>query len=304
MQNSGFGHAVNPLLSLADQSVYSIPMLILIGWRGSPEENDEPQHIKQGQVMIPMLEAMGLPYEILHHDWWQTKKILEKSIQYVRNNKTPYVLLVKRNTFNKYFHLNGKSNTLFLSREAALECVITSLNPSDVVVSTTGMISREVFEIRKKLANSHAQDFLTVGGMGHASQVALGIALQKPDRQIYCLDGDGALLMHMGALAINGTLNLKNFKHILINNGAHDSVGGQPTVGFKIDLPRMALAAGYKFAKRVSVEAGLSEQMKTVKNSDGPIFLEIQVKKGNRKNLGRPTISYIKNKELFISYLA
>ncbi|MBX9787091.1 MAG: phosphonopyruvate decarboxylase [Alphaproteobacteria bacterium] len=304
MQNSGFGNAINPLLSLADQSVYSIPMLLLIGWRGNPEEHDEPQHIKQGQVTIPMLKAMGLPYEVLHNNWLHTKMILEKSIKYVRQNQTPYVLLVRRNTFNKYVHLNKKSNTLFLTRETALECVIKSLNPSDVVVSTTGMISREVFEIRKKLVHSHAQDFLTVGGMGHASQVALGIALQKPDRQVYCLDGDGALLMHMGALAINGTLGLKNFKHILINNGAHDSVGGQPTVAFKIDFPRMALAAGYKFAKMIQSEKNVSEQMKNLKNLDGPLFLEIQVKKGSRNDLGRPPNSFLKNKELFVSYLA
>lgn len=303
MQNSGLGNAINPLLSLMDEDVYNIPALLIIGWRGQLGIKDEPQHVKQGKVTLPLLDAMGIKYDILTVDEDILNSQIQRGIQYMQQTNKVYALVVRKGTFEDYY-LQSKIEIDFpLSRENAIDIVTSSLSPEDVIVSTTGMISRELFEYRTHSKENHERDFLTVGSMGHASQIALGIALQKQDRKIYCFDGDGAAIMHMGSLTIIGALKPQNYIHIIFNNGAHDSVGGQPTVGLKIDLPKIALASGYLYAQSVDNEENLREVLSTTNKLKGPILIEVKVKKGARKDLGRPTSSPIKNKGEFIEFL-
>ncbi len=306
MQNSGLGNAINPLLSLADQDVYSIPLLMMIGWRGEPGIKDEPQHKKQGRVTTSLLEAMEIPYKVLTRDSniEDVEVALRTMLFIAKKENKPCALLIKKDTFKEYKFLLTSTYKRPLYREQALEIVVGSLNESDIVVSTTGVTSRELFEYREKINISHQNDFLTVGGMGHASQIALGISLQKKDRKVYCLDGDGSLIMHMGGMAINASMNCKNFKHIVFNNSAHDSVGGQPTVGDRINMSAIALNSGYKWGKVASEELEIKSALNEMKGIDGPALLEIQVKKGFRKDLGRPKTTPIQNKEIFMNFIA
>jgi phosphonopyruvate decarboxylase len=305
MQNSGLGNAINPLLSLADSDVYSVPLLMMIGWRGEPGVKDEPQHKKQGRVTMSLLESMGIPYKVLTVDSniKEVEFALKAMLYIARKENKPCALLIKKNLFEEYEFQLDVPYRRPLYRRQAIEIIVNSLNKSDIVVSTTGVASRELFECREKLNMGHEQDFLTVGGMGHASQIALGIALQKKDRQVYCLDGDGSIIMHMGSLAINASMNCKNFKHIVFNNCAHDSVGGQSTVGGEIDMRSIALNVGYKWGKVVSKESEIILALSNLANVDGPAFLEIQVKKGFRESLGRPTTTPIQNKETFMNFV-
>ena len=302
MQNSGLGNAINPLLSIADEEVYGIPMLLLIGWRGEPGLKDEPQHIKQGKVTEDLLQAMKIPYQILdeHSD---TTVILEKAIYISIKESKPYALLVKKNTFDNYKSKKCKTSSFELNREEAVKLIIDSINKKDIVISTTGKTSREVFEYRETLRQNHENDFLTVGAMGHTSSIAIGIARAKQKQNVYCLDGDGSVIMHMGSLAINGMKNIENFKHIVINNGAHDSVGGQPTVGFKINLPEIARACGYSYYYSANTSEEISKNLKLLANHKGRAFLEIKVNKGARKDLGRPTSTPLENKIAFKKFL-
>ena len=303
LQNSGLGNIINPLLSLADAEVYSIPLLLVIGWRGEPGVHDEPQHKKQGRVMLSMLEAMEIPYSILGPEVDQAEVSLRDALGYVRRNNAPFALVIKKGTFKTFAGSSGEKATFELTREAAIQQVLGFLDERDVVVSTTGMASREVYEHRSKKGEGHQRDFLTVGGMGHASQIALGLALQKPDHSVDCLDGDGAVLMHMGALAIAGALKVPNFKHIVLNNGAHDSVGGQPTVGFTVDMLGIARAAAYERVLRAQTQHELETCLVDMKRSNGPSLLEIRVRCGARKELGRPATTPVQNKSAFMDFL-
>ena len=305
MQNSGIGNALNPIASLADKLVYSIPMLLVIGWRGEPNKKDEPQHKKQGLITIETLDMLGIKYDILDRDTGnnEMKSKLKKAYDYMKENSEPYALVIKKDTFDEYKLKNNATFDFEMTREEAIEVLVSKMKDNSVIVSTTGMASRELFEVREKNRENHSKDFLTVGSMGHSSQIALGIALNKKDKEVYCIDGDGALLMHLGGLAIIGNQNPKNFRHILINNGAHDSVGGQETVGFKIDTLSIAKACGYKECYSCSSRTDLLELSEKIKNIEGPIFLEIKVKKGARKDLGRPTTTPIENKEAFMEFL-
>jgi phosphonopyruvate decarboxylase len=303
MQNSGIGNAINPLLSLVDKKVYSIPMILMIGWRGEPGVKDEPQHIKQGEVTLKLLEVMNIPYEILPDDFNTAKPIIEKSIEYVSKRNSPIAFIIKKNLFESYDLQNIVNTNLDMNREDAIKEIVDYLDKDDIVVSTTGKTSRELFEYRTKLQQGHEKDFLTVGSMGHASQIALGIASQKQSRQVYCFDGDGAVIMHTGSLGINGAISPKNLKHIVFNNGAHDSVGGQATIGFDINFSNLAKEFNYKntfFASKVSE---LKEKFIELKHSEGPSLLEIRINKGARKDLGRPTSSPIENKIEFMKFL-
>ncbi len=303
LQNSGLGNVVNPLLSLVDEDVYSVPMLLVIGWRGEPGVHDEPQHKKQGRVMVPMLEAMQVPYSVLGADVDQAAAIVNDAVAHVRRTGSPFALVIKKGTFTAYAAPRLEKADFSLSREEAIQQVIDVLEEHDVVVSTTGMPSREVYEYRTKRKVGHQRDFLTVGGMGHASQIALGIAAHKPECSVYCLDGDGALLMHMGGLALIGTLKPDNFTHIVLNNGAHDSVGGQPTVALDIDILGIARAAGYARVARARTESELRSCLQELKDSPGPRLLEIQVRCGSRKDLGRPETTPVQNKNAFMDFL-
>lgn len=303
MQNSGQGNAINPLVSLADSDVYSIPILLLIGWRGEPGRQDEPQHIKQGKITLNLLDTLGIPYEILPDSLEETEKILEKAVKYMKEKNAPFALVVKKDTFEEYILKNDTQTYFEMEREEAIELVMDSLSPEDIIISTTGKTSRELFEYREELKQSHNKDFLTVGSMGHSSQIALEIALQKPEKQIYCFDGDGSVIMHMGSLAIIGQRAPKNFKHIIFNNGAHDSVGGQPTAGFEIDFQLIAKACGYKTVLKAETAEAIKKNIELLKTNEGLALLEIGVNKGARKDLGRPTITPKDNKKAFMEFM-
>lgn len=302
MQNSGEGNIINPLASLTDQEVYNIPVLLLIGWRGRPGVHDEPQHVKQGKVTTGLLNVMGVNYEVLSKEEDKAAKQIEKAAKALAN-KEVFALVIEKDTFEDYKLQNVEVNDLTMSREEAIQTVAAALSEKDCIVSTTGMISRELFEYRAAMNQGHERDFLTVGSMGHASQIALGIALAQPERRVWCFDGDGAAIMHMGSMAIVANKAPKNYVHVVFNNGAHDSVGGQPTVGLKIDLPAIAKAVGYKATYSVDGKAELESVLAKVNSFESPALLEIKVKKGNRKDLGRPTTTPIQNKEALMSFL-
>ena len=302
MQNSGEGNIINPLASLTDQEVYNIPVLLLIGWRGRPGVHDEPQHVKQGKVTTGLLNVMGVDYEVLSKDEDKAAEQIEKAFKALAN-KEVFALVIEKDTFEDYLLQNVEVNDLTMFREEAIQTVAASLGEKDCIVSTTGMISRELFEYRASMNQGHERDFLTVGSMGHASQIALGIALAQPERRIWCFDGDGAAIMHMGSMAIVADKAPKNYVHVVFNNGAHDSVGGQPTVGLKIDLPAIAKAVGYKTTYMVDNKEELNVILSEAKSLNGPVLIEIKVKKGNRNNLGRPTTTPIQNKEALMSFL-
>ena len=309
MQNSGEGNIINPLASLVDKEVYNIPVLLVIGWRGKPGVHDEPQHVKQGKVTTSLLEAMGISYTILSKEEDQADIQIKNAVEFMQQTKECYALIIEKDTFDAYTLQSTMDSGLTLSREEAIQIVASAINGKDVIVSTTGMISRELFEYRTIKGQGHERDFLTVGSMGHASQIALGIALEKQDRHVWCFDGDGAAIMHMGSMAIVASKAPKNYIHVVFNNGAHDSVGGQPTVGLKIDLPAIAKAVGYKAAISVATKEELEKELSRLtphsplQTIGGPILLEIRVKKGNRKDLGRPTTTPIQNKEALMDFL-
>jgi phosphonopyruvate decarboxylase len=306
MQNSGEGNIINPLASLTDQEVYKIPVLLLIGWRGRPGVHDEPQHVKQGKVTTGLLNVMGVNYEVLSKEEDKAAKQIEKAAKALAN-KEVFALVIEKDTFEDYKLQNVEVNDLTMSREEAIQTVAAALGEKDCIVSTTGMISRELFEYRAAMNQGHERDFLTVGSMGHASQIALGIALAQPERRVWCFDGDGAAIMHMGSMAIVANKAPKNYVHVVFNNGAHDSVGGQPTVGLKINLSGVAKAVGYKATISVSEKEELKDVLATINSQlstkGGPVILEIKVKKGNRKDLGRPTTTPIQNKDALMEFL-
>ena len=302
MQNSGEGNIINPLASLTDPEVYNIPVLLLIGWRGRPGVHDEPQHVKQGKVTTGLLNTMGINFDVLSKEEDKAEKQIAKAIDALKK-KDVYALVIEKDTFEDYKLQNVEKNDLTMSREEAIQTVAAALGEKDCIVSTTGMISRELFEYRAAMNQGHERDFLTVGSMGHASQIALGIAMAKPDRKVWCFDGDGAAIMHMGSMAIVANKAPKNYVHVVFNNGAHDSVGGQPTVGLKIDLPRVARAVGYPHTYSVGTKEDLIDVLNEVKKNNDLSLIEIKVKKGNRKDLGRPTTTPIQNKDALMTFL-
>lgn len=303
MQNSGEGNAINPLASLTDKEVYGIPVLLVIGWRGEPGVHDEPQHVKQGKITLPLLDAMGIRHEILSQDETEFRSQLDGAVRHMSETGEAFAFIVRKNTFEPYTLQRHEVNEYPLSREEAIQKVAASLSAKDVIVSTTGMISRELFEYRTAQGQGHERDFLTVGSMGHASQIALGIALEKTDRRVWCFDGDGAALMHLGSVAIIADKAPENFVHVIFNNGAHDSVGGQPTVGLKVNLAGIAKAAGYKDAVSVTTAEDLGSALKALKTMRGPVLLEVRVHRGNRKDLGRPTTTPIQNRDALMEFM-
>lgn len=302
MQNSGIGNAVNPLMSLADKEVYSIPMILLIGWRGEPGVKDEPQHIKQGRVSSALLDSMEIPYKVLDENSDYTK-IIDESVKTATNTSAPVAILVRKGTFDSFSLKQENNEEPELTREEALEQILPFIPKDAVIVSTTGMLSRELFELREKYNESHQSDFLTVGSMGHTSQIALGIALAKPDKQVFCFDGDGSAIMHLGSYAVAGSLAPENLKIIVFNNGAHDSVGGQPTIGRTINFPGVAEAAGLKSFGTVQTITDINNVLHQIVNDKCTAFLEIKIKKGARKDLGRPTTTPKQNKDALKQFL-
>jgi phosphonopyruvate decarboxylase len=302
LQNSGQGNLINPLLSLADPAVYGIPMLLIVGWRGEPGKHDEPQHRKQGEVTLPIFDACETPTFILPSEPLEAHRCLTEAVSRAKAEQRPVAVVVRKGSFAAF---KGKqaSSGYTVTREAVVQAIAATLDERDVVVATTGKISRELYETRVAAGKALGQDFYTVGSMGYASQIALGVALSKPDRQVFCLDGDGALIMHMGSLATIGGSGSANLKHIVLNNGAHDSVGGQPTVGFDIDLPGIANACGYAFYDSIDCLEKLPRAMARLRAANGPGFLEIRVACGSRADLGRPTTTPSQNKLAFMERL-
>ena len=327
LQNSGVGNTVNPILSLAHRAVYKVPMLMLIGWRGDPEgKKDEPQHVAQGRLTPACLDAMEVPYRVLSPDsdnaGADADAALAAAKAHFETNGTPFALLVKRDTFSGFKGAKkGPVEDHLPSREEAIAAVLDALNDEDVVVGTTGMPSRELFECRARAKAGHHRDFLTVGGMGHASSIAAGIALGlgpngTDQRKVVVLDGDGGALMHLGALpviggaAVGGATALSDrLLRVVVNTGAHDSVGGQPTVGRTVSLSGVAITTGYKVvpsadARSAADITAVVKEGAALLGKGRPVFVEIAVKKGNRADLGRPTTTPLENKEALMGFLA
>jgi phosphonopyruvate decarboxylase len=302
MQNSGEGNAVNPLASLTDPDVYGIPVLLLIGWRGRPGVHDEPQHAKQGRITGALLDVLGIPYAVLEKDAQAASEQVRKAVSYMNEASAPYALIVEKGTFSPYRSASAAGPQPPLTREEAVKTIAAAAGPHDAIVSTTGMASRELFEYRESAGQGHGRDFLCVGSMGHASQIALGISLEQPGRRVWCIDGDGALIMHMGSMATIAGHAGSNYIHVLLNNAAHDSVGGQPTEAVHVDFPAAARAVGYPVAFSASSMEELSAALSALP-ANGPVFLEVKVRKGHREGLGRPTTTPEQNKSAFMSFL-
>lgn len=304
MQNSGLGNAVNPLLSLTCSNVYKIPLIMLIGWRGETGTNDEPQHLAQGRLTLPLLETLGIPQRLLPRDTAGAVECLEESVSMARSLSAPVAIVVRKDTFVGTSDKAVISNGYEMSREKAISVIVENLEERDALVSTTGKVSRELYECRRlRNGAGSEQDFLAVGSMGHASQIALGVALVQPERRVYCLDGDGALIMHMGSLAIIGSRAPRNFVHVVLNNGCHESVGGQPTAGFDIDVAQIAKACGYRTTILARSLAELRTSLKSVINEEGPCLLEVRVSGESRKELGRPEPRLLENRNRFMKFL-
>ena len=303
MQNAGEGKTVNPLTSLCDKEVYSIPMLLMIGWRGEPGIVDEPQHVKMGRITIPLLETLEVPYQILPDTAEETEKVIVKMKEKAEKIQGPVAIIMKKGLLEKYEAKTQIKTDHEMKREDAVKVIVDNLEGSEVVVSTTGKTSRELFEYREELGQDHSKDFLTVGSMGCCGSIGNSIALQKPYKKVFVFDGDGAVLMQMGALSTIGYYRAKNLYHIVFDNEAHDSTGGQPTVSSSVEFDKVALACGYKAAKTIETKADLEEEIKKMKSSEGPRMLVVKVNKGSRKDLGRPTTTPIQNKEAFMRFL-
>tara|TARA_B100001564_G_C20648215_1_gene675504 strand:- start:878 stop:2011 length:1134 start_codon:yes stop_codon:yes gene_type:complete len=305
LQNSGLGNLINPLLSLADKDVYSIPMLLIIGWRGKPGVKDEPQHKKTGRVMIDMLKSMKIPYKIINklNKVDKIKNIITDSVNRTKKINSPVVLIVEKDTFEKYNLKKLAKLNYSLVREEAINILMNHISDKDIIVSTTGFTSRELYEYRKNNKQDHSRDFLTVGGMGHANQIALGIALQNKKKTIYCFDGDGSIIMHMGSLTTNGALKCDNLKHIVFNNGSHESVGGQPTTAYQFSINEIAKNLGYDLTLTVKNEKELQAAIPKISKHKGTSLLEIMISNGTRENLSRPKSTPLENKKSLMSLL-
>ena len=302
MQNSGEGNIINPAASLLNEKVYGIPVIFIIGWRGEPGVHDEPQHIYQGEVTCRLLDDMGISSfvigkETLDEEVASTMDDFRKLL--AEGKDVAFVIRKGALTYDENVQYQNKNQ---MTREEIIGHIL-KISGADPIVSTTGKASRELFEARTANGESHKYDFLTVGSMGHSSSIALGIAIQKPHTKIWCIDGDGAALMHMGAMALLGTNAPKNMVHILINNGAHETVGGMPTVGSQIDFVGIAKACGYPYAVSVAEPGELDQELQAAKQRQTLSLIEVKCSIGARTNLGRPTTSAQENKKNFMEYL-
>ena len=303
MQNSGLGNAVNPLTSLTDLQVYALPCLLVIGWRGEPGLKDEPQHIKQGAITLSQLDLLGIPYEILSADTDTAsfRSSFGRLLGELQKGKAA-AFVVRKGALTSDLHVIY-GNSASMTREQAAGIILDAVNPSDAVVSTTGKLSREIFELREKRGEDHSMDFLTVGSMGHASMIALRIAEKHKNRRIWCLDGDGAFMMHLGALPLIGQRKPQNMIHVVINNGAHETVGGMPVCSGVLDIPAFAHAAGYAEVFSVCCADELKKTIRNILSLSGPVLLEIRCACGAREDLGRPTTTPLQNRDAFMRHL-
>ncbi len=302
LQNSGLGNIINPVASLLNDKVYAIPCIFIVGWRGEPGVKDEPQHIFQGEVTVKLLEDMDIAVCVIDKETSEeqlTAKMQEFSA--ILENGKSVAFVIKKGALS-YDNKVKYANEYSLKREQIIEKIV-EVSKEDIIVSTTGKASRELFEIRERNGQTHERDFLTVGSMGHSSSIALEIALSKTDRKVWCIDGDGAALMHMGAMAVIGTNKPKNMIHIVINNEAHETVGGMPTVAGSIDIVKIAQGCGYCSAVSVSDEEALGTALQKAVTSSELTFIEVKCGIGAREDLGRPTVSARENKDNFMKFL-
>lgn len=302
MQNSGEGNIINPVASLLNDNVYAIPTIFVVGWRGEPGVHDEPQHIYQGMVTLKLLEVMDI--EAFPIDNKTSVKELEEVMKKYREllSQGKQVAFVIRKGAFSYDEKMEYQNDNKMVREEIIRH-IAAITGEDIIISTTGKASRELFEIREANGQSHKYDFLTVGSMGHASSIALGVALQKPDTKVWCIDGDGAALMHMGAMAVLANQKPENLVHIVINNGAHETVGGMPTVCSDLDLAAVAKTLGYTKVYNADDFETLDKALIAAKKDKKLSFIEVKCSIGAREDLGRPTTTARQNKEDFMEYL-
>ena len=302
MQNSGEGNIINPIASLLNDKVYAIPVVFIVGWRGEPGIHDEPQHIYQGEVTVKLLEDMGIKAFAIGNDTTdeEVASVMEKYKKILAAGKD--VAFVIRKGAISYDGKVKYENDNTMVREEIIQHIVRA-SGEEPIVSTTGKASRELFETRVTNGQSHKYDFLTVGSMGHSSSIALGVAINKPDTRVWCVDGDGAVLMHMGSMAVLGANAPKNMIHVIINNGAHETVGGMPTVASKIDLVAIAKACGYPNAVCVDTFEDLDKELDAAKSRNELSMIEVKCSIGARDDLGRPTTTALENKENFMEYL-
>ncbi|MFR9059323.1 phosphonopyruvate decarboxylase [Eubacterium callanderi] len=279
-QNSGMGNMINPLASLVDEKVYSVPMLLLIGWRGQPGTGDWPQHVLQGGITPRLLDILHIPYSILSDDNNEFTKIVKDAANYCKKNRKPYGLIAPKGVMDGE-KVENKDITYPMSREEAIEMILEHMPEDTIYSATTGRATRELFFLRKRRNEKKDCDFLNVGSMGHASSVALGIALEKPERKVVVLDGDSAAMMHMGAMTMVSKLDIPNFIHVVLNNGAHESVGGQPSAGHKIDFTKIAEACGYETLHHpVTNREELIETLDVLNDCGKASFIDVRIHKG------------------------
>ena len=302
MQNSGEGNIINPVASLLNDKVYAIPVVFVVGWRGEPGIHDEPQHIYQGEVTVKLLEDMDIKPFVIGKDTTDedVAAAMEEFRAILATGKD--VAFVIRKGALSYDEKVKYENANTMLREEIIRHIVKA-SGEDPIVSTTGKASRELFETRVANGQSHKYDFLTVGSMGHSSSIALGVAINKPEQRIWCVDGDGAVLMHMGAMAVIGANKPANLVHVVINNGAHETVGGMPTVAGSVDLVGVAKACGYPYAVSVASFAELDRELEQAKSRATLSLIEVKCSIGARDDLGRPTTTALENKQNFMDYL-
>lgn len=293
MQNSGLGNAINPLVSLADRYVYRVPMILLIGWRGEPETGDHPQHRTQGEITPKLFEILGIPYAVVEDDDEKLKEQTKWALKIAKINQTPVALIGKKGVFASVKKANKTDSLYPLSREEAIEIILEALPENTIYTATTGRATRELYFLRKKRNEGHQHDFLNVGSMGHASSVALGIAIADKSRKVVCLDGDAAALMHMGSFTMASKIAVPNMLHIVLNNGAHESVGGQPCAGHLVDFTKIAQGSGYQTLDGpVTNKEELEKALYLLKKTECSAFLDVRIHKGLRGELPPLCISH------------
>ena len=302
MQNSGEGNVINPVASLLNDKVYAIPVIFIVGWRGEPGIHDEPQHIYQGEVTVKLLDDMGIESFIIGKE--TTEDELRSAMEHFRDvlaTGKDVAFVVRKGALSYDGKVEYKNDNKMVREEIIRHIVQAS--GEDPIVSTTGKASRELFEIREANGQSHKYDFLTVGSMGHSSSIAMGVAINKPDMRVWCIDGDGAVLMHMGSMALLGANKPSNMIHVVINNSAHETVGGMPTVAGQIDLVGIAKACGYPYAVSVDTFEDLDRKLEDAKNRKALSLIEVKCSIGARDDLGRPTTTALENKQNFMEYI-
>jgi phosphonopyruvate decarboxylase len=301
LQNSGFGNIINPIVSIADKNIFSIPMVLLIGWRGEPGFKDEPQHLKQGQITLKLLEDLDIPYFVLHKETREACKQLNKLYEIAHKNQKPVALVVKKDSFSPTKTIEKNSSLNYSLRFDVLNTILNLVENSDIIVSTTGKTSREIFQIKSENENIKNPCFYTIGGMGHCSQIALGISINNKQNKVFCIDGDGSFIMHLGSNAITANYGASKLYHIILNNESHESVGGQPTIANKLDFKNLSKGLGYREYKCLKSIKDIKDFFGDTDKIIGPILIEIKIEKGSSSSLGRPTKTPLEQKSDFIS---